>query len=90
MSEQSRNGDPKPRGGGFFSGFLAGAVVGAILVYIIVQEDARDLIVGKAREAGNFAKDASGDLRDLYNRGKDVVEGARSDANSGQQSPAEI
>jgi len=85
------------RGSGFFAGFIVGGLVGAALAYFITQEDARDAIVGKAREAGNFAMDATGDLRgrvsdvatniqasaaDLYERGKTVVEGARSNINA--------
>jgi len=76
--QQNNNGSAQPRGNGFIGGFVAGAIAGAILAYVIVQEDARDLIVGKAREAGEMAKDATGDLRDLYQRGKDVVDSARS------------
>ena len=56
-------------------------------------EETRDLVWGKAREAGNLAKDATGDLRekvssvastvqasaaDLYERGRTVVETAKS------------
>ncbi len=79
MNEQP--GDQRG-GGGFFAGFLFGAVAGGIIAYVLTQEDARDAIAGKAREAANMAMDASGDLRagaaDLYTRGKTVVENARS------------
>lgn len=78
MNEQQSNGSARPRGNGFIGGFIAGAIAGAILAYVIVQEDARDMIVGKAREAGNRAMDATGDLRELYQRGRDVVDSARS------------
>ena len=79
-------------GGGFFAGFLIGAVVGGAAAVLLAQEETRDLLVGKAREASNYAKDTSGDLRgkvgdatsqwqasasDLYERGKQVVESAR-------------
>jgi gas vesicle protein len=79
-------------GGGFFAGFLIGAVVGGIAAVVLSQEETRDLFVGKVREAGNFAKDASEDLRgkvgdvtaqwqssasELYERGRQVVENAR-------------
>jgi gas vesicle protein len=89
--------DDGSKGGGFFAGFVVGGLVGATLAYVITQEEARDAIVGKAREAGNFAMDATGDLRgrvsdvatnfqasaaDLYERGKSVVEGARSNINA--------
>jgi hypothetical protein len=76
--QQSNNGSAQPRGNGFIGGFVAGAIAGAILAYVILQEDARDMIVGKAREAGNRAMDATGDLRELYQRGRDVVDSARS------------
>lgn len=82
------------RGGGpgFFAGFLIGAIVGGAAAVLLVQEDARDLLIGKAREAGNMAADATGDLRgkvadvtsqwqsnasELYERGRQVVENAR-------------
>lgn len=69
-------------GGGFFAGFIVGAIAAGVIAYLITQEEARDVIVGKAREAGNYAVDATGDLRDkasdLYARGKNVVENARS------------
>ena len=80
------------RGGGFFGGFLLGAIVGGAIAAFLIQEETRDLFVGKAREASNFAMDASGDLRgrvsdvtaqwqgsaaELYERGRQVVENAR-------------
>lgn len=79
-------------GGGFFAGFLIGAVAGAAAAALLTQEEARDRLAGKAREAGNFAMDATGDLRgkvndvtsqwqssvsDLYERGRQAVESAR-------------
>lgn len=80
------------KGGGFFAGFLIGSIVGGAAAVLLTQEETRDLLVGKAREAGNFAKDATDDLRgrvgdvtsqwqssaaDLYERGKQVVDTAR-------------
>jgi len=80
-------------GGGFFACFLVGALVGGAIALLISQEEMRDTIVGKAREAGNIAADATCDLRgkvgdvasswqanasDLYARGKDIVDAARS------------
>ena|SRR5579862_7764270 len=80
------------KGGGFLAGFLIGAIVGGAAAVLLTQEDTRDLLVGKAREAGNLAMDASEDLRgkvgdvtsqwqssasDLYERGRQVVENAR-------------
>ena len=71
---------------GFVTGFVAGALAGGLIAYLITQEEARDLIAGKAREAANAAMDATGDLRanaaDLYARGKTVVDGARSNIDS--------
>jgi gas vesicle protein len=80
------------RGGGFFAGFLIGALVGGTAAVLLTQEETRDRLAGTAREAGNFAKDATGDLRgkvndvtsqwqssvsELYDRGRRVVESAR-------------
>lgn len=79
-------------GGGFFAGFLIGAVIGGAAAVLLTQEDARDRLAGKAREAGGMAMDATGDLRgrvgdvtsqwqssvsELYERGRQVVENAR-------------
>lgn len=80
------------QGGGFFAGFLLGAIAGGAVAVLLTREETRDLLVGKAREAGNLAMDASGDLRgrlndatsqwqgsaaELYERGKTIVENAR-------------
>lgn len=85
------------RGGGFFAGFLLGAIVGGAVAVLLTQEETRDLLVGKAREAGNLAMDATGDIRgrmtdvtstwqgsaaDLYERGRQVVENARTNFNA--------
>jgi gas vesicle protein len=74
------------RSGGFLAGFVVGAITGAVAAYLLTQEDARDAIVGKAREAGNIAADATGDIRanaaDLYTRGKTIVESARSNVDA--------
>lgn len=68
-------------GGGFIAGFVLGAIAGGAVAVLLTQEETRDLLVGKAREAGNLAIDASGDLReryaDLYERGRTIVENAR-------------
>ncbi len=88
------------RGGGFFAGFVIGAIIGGAVAVLLTQEETRDLIVGKAREAGNMAMDATGDLRgkvtdvtatwqdsaaDLYERGRRVVENARGTIDSAVQ-----
>jgi len=71
---------------------LIGSVVGVTAAVLLSQEETRDRIVGKAREASNYAKDATEDLRgkvgdvtsqwqssasELYERGRQVVENAR-------------
>lgn len=83
----------KRNGGGFLAGFLIGAVAGAVAAAFLTQEEARDRLAGKAREAGSFAMGATDDLREkvsgvtsqwqssvseLYERGRQVVESARS------------
>jgi|SRR6516165_8256870 gas vesicle protein len=93
-------GNGRGGGGGFFAGFLIGSVVGVAAAVLLSQEDTRDLLVGKAREAGNFAKDATEDLRgkvgdvtsqwqssasELYERGRQVVENARSNIDAAVQ-----
>ena len=85
------------RGGGFFAGFVLGAIVGGAVAVLLTQEETRDVLVGKAREAGNLAMDATDDLRgrvtdvtsswqenaaDLYERGRQVVENARTNFNA--------
>ena len=95
-----RNNEPESGGGGggFLAGFIAGAIAGCVIAYLITQEEARDLIAGKAREAANAAMDATGDLRanaaDLYARGKNVVDNARSNVSAavdeGQDAAARI
>jgi gas vesicle protein len=80
------------RGSGFFAGLIIGAVAGGALALLLAQDDVRDLIVGKAREAGNVARDAGEDVREkvggiasrwqselseLYRKGKDVLDQAR-------------
>lgn len=85
-------------GSGFAAGFVMGAIAGIAGALLLTREDARDLIVGKAREASNFAMDATGDLRanaaDLYSRGKTVVDNARSTVNAavneGQHTAGEV
>jgi gas vesicle protein len=79
-------------GGGFVAGLLVGAIVGGVAAVLLGQEETRDRLAGKAREAGNLAMDATGDLRErvsdvtsqwqssvseLYERGRQVVDGAR-------------
>ncbi|MBV8246709.1 MAG: YtxH domain-containing protein [Candidatus Eremiobacteraeota bacterium] len=92
------NGDNADRrgGGGFVAGFVVGAIVGAAFAMMLAPqtgEETRDIVWGKAREAGNLAADATGDLRErvntvasdlqstatsFYERGRAVVDSARS------------
>lgn len=73
----NRNG-----GGGFFAGFLIGAVAGAAAAAFLTQDDARERLAGKAREAGEKMGDVTSQwqssVSDLYERGRQVVERARS------------
>lgn len=75
-------------GPGFITGMLLGALFGASVAMILAPqsgEDTRDLLRAKAREAGDRARDAAGDLGDgvnantseLLNRGRQIVEAAR-------------
>jgi gas vesicle protein len=79
-------------GGGFFAGLFVGAVIGGTAAVLLTQEEARDRLAGKAKEAGDFAMGATDDLRgkvndvtaqwqssvsELYERGRQVVESAR-------------
>jgi hypothetical protein len=86
MEQQSARHQEPGKGGGFALGFVLGVLAGGVAAYLLTQEEARDVLVGKAREAGNLAMDATGDLRgkatDLYVRGKNVVENARSNVNA--------
>lgn len=99
----NENGDGRQSGGGFFAGFVVGALVGGALAMMLspqTGEETRDIVFGKAREAANFAKDASGDLRErvgsvasdvqsnaagLYEKGRTVVESARAKVSDASQ-----
>lgn len=71
-------------GGGGFPGFITGlalgALAGATLAMILAPqsgEDTRDLLVAKAREAGERARDTAGDANDLLARGRQIVADAK-------------
>jgi gas vesicle protein len=70
------------KGGGFFAGFLIGAVAGAAAAAFLTQDDARERLAGKAREAGDVVGGVTSQwqssVTDLYERGRQVVERARS------------
>lgn len=67
-------------GAGFVTGLAIGALAGATLAMILAPqsgEDTRDLMVAKAREAGERARDAADDANDLLARGRKIVGEAR-------------
>jgi gas vesicle protein len=71
-------------GGGGVSGFVAGlalgALAGAALAMILAPatgEDTRDLLIAKAREASERARDTAGDAGDLLARGRTIVAEAK-------------
>ncbi len=71
-------------GGGSFAGFAAGIAVGALAGVALAMmlaprsgEDTRDLLVAKAREASERARDTAGDAGDLLARGRRIVADAR-------------
>lgn len=75
--------DDRADGGGipgFITGLAIGAVAGAALAMILAPqagEDTRDLLVAKAREAGERARDTAGDAGDLLARGRQIVSDAK-------------
>jgi gas vesicle protein len=80
-------------GGGIFAGFLIGAVVGGAAAVLLTQEDARDRLAGKAREAAGKSQWQSS-VSELYERGRQVVENARANLDAavaeGRSSAQEI
>jgi len=71
-------------GGGGVAGFVTGLAVGILagvgLAMILAPqsgEDTRDLLVAKAREAGERARDTAGDAGDLLARGRQIVAEAK-------------
>ena len=81
MSEPDPNANQAPDSGpGFVIGFLLGVAAGAALALILTPqsgEDTRDLLVAKAREAGERARDTAGDANDLLARGRQIVADAK-------------
>ena len=75
MADDDRGGIP-----GFVTGFAIGALAGAVLAMVLAPqsgEDTRDLLVAKAREAGERARDTAGDAGDLLARGRRIVADAK-------------
>jgi gas vesicle protein len=78
VSEERENGGGSL--GGFVAGLAIGTVAGAVLAMILAPqsgEDTRDLLVAKAREAGERARDTAGDAGDLLARGRQIVAEAK-------------
>jgi gas vesicle protein len=72
--------DERGAGPGFITGLVLGALAGAALAMILAPqsgEDTRDLLVAKAREAGERARDTAGDANDLLARGRQIVADAK-------------
>ncbi|BDE08141.1 hypothetical protein WPS_34170 [Vulcanimicrobium alpinum] len=70
------------RGGsaGFITGLALGMLAGATLAMVLTPqsgEDTRDLLVAKAREAGERARDTAGDAGELLARGRQIVADAK-------------
>jgi gas vesicle protein len=75
MSDEKAGG-----GSGFLAGLVIGGIAGATLAMILAPatgEDTRDLLVAKAREAGERARDTAGDAGDLLARGRTIVAEAK-------------
>jgi gas vesicle protein len=74
MSEQRRGGP------GFVTGLVLGGIAGAALAMILAPqsgEDTRDLLIAKAREASERARDTAGDANDMLARGRQIVADAK-------------
>jgi len=70
------------RGGtpAFVAGLVLGALGGATLAMILAPqtgEETRDVLLAKAREAGERARDTAADASDLLARGRDIVADAK-------------
>jgi gas vesicle protein len=76
--------DERNGGGGGIAGFVTGLAIGilaGVTVAMILApqsgEDTRDLLLAKAREAGERARDTAGDAGDLLARGRQIVAEAK-------------
>lgn len=82
MSEPQEHADRidrSDRGGGLVTGFVLGGLAGVVLAMLVTPksgEDTRGLLVAKARETADRARDAAGDV-DLLERGRSIVNAAR-------------
>lgn len=65
---------------GFVAGLALGALGGATLAMILAPqtgEETRDVLLAKAREAGERARDTAADANDLLARGRTIVADAK-------------
>ena len=64
----------------FMAGLVLGALGGATLAMVLAPqtgEETRDVLLAKAREAGERARDTAADATDLLARGRDIVADAK-------------
>ena len=80
MDDDRTAGGPGAGIGGFVAGLAIGALAGITLAMVLAPqsgEDTRDLLVAKAREASERARDTAGDAGDLLARGRRIVADAK-------------
>ncbi|MEA2721667.1 MAG: YtxH-like protein [Candidatus Eremiobacteraeota bacterium] len=80
MAEERNSGGGGGGIAGFVTGLAVGTLAGVVLAMILAPqsgEDTRDLLVAKAREAGERARDTAGDANDLLARGRQIVADAK-------------
>lgn len=80
MAEERNDGAGGGGVAGFVTGLAIGVLAGVTLAMILAPqsgEDTRDLLVAKAREAGERARDTAGDAGDLLARGRQIVAEAK-------------
>jgi gas vesicle protein len=64
----------------FVAGLALGLIGGATLAMVLVPqtgEETRDVLLAKAREAGERARDTAADANDLLARGREIVADAK-------------
>ena len=84
--ETADRGGTTERGGGFVTGLLLGALGGVVLAMLATPqsgEHTRDLLVAKAREAADRARDSAADAGgiipgSIVDRGRSILDAARS------------
>jgi gas vesicle protein len=84
--ETEDHGRSTERGGGFLTGLLLGGLGGVVLAMLATPqsgEHTRDLLVAKAREAADRARDTAADAggiipESIVERGRSILDAARS------------